>query len=43
MRGNGIEDRWGSTAVPATAIRKKGTSVRPWLVVDGTGDAQVVE
>jgi magnesium transporter len=41
MRGNGIEDRWGSTAVPA--IRKKGTSVRPWLVVDGTGDAQVVE
>lgn len=38
--GNGNDDRWG-TAGPA--IRKKGTSVRPWLVVDVTGDAQVVE
>ncbi|KAL5076214.1 hypothetical protein RYX36_015198 [Vicia faba] len=38
--GNGNDDRWG-TAGPA--IRKKGTSVRAWLVVDVTGDAQVVE
>ncbi|CAJ2651031.1 magnesium transporter MRS2-3 [Trifolium pratense] len=47
MRGNGIgieEQRWGSTAVPAPGIiRKKGTSVRPWLVVEGSGDAEVVE
>lgn len=38
--GNGNDDRLG-TAGPA--IRKKGTGVRPWLVVDVTGDAQVVE
>lgn len=38
--GNGNEDRWGTTG---TAIRKKGTGVRAWLVVDGTGEAQVVE
>lgn len=41
VNGNGNEERWGSTA--ATAIRKKGTGVRAWLVVDGTGEAQVVE
>lgn len=41
MRGN--DDRWGTAAAAVPAIRKKGTSVRQWLVVDGTGEAQVIE
>lgn len=49
MRGNvtgnanGSDDRWGTAAAAVPAIRKKGTSVRQWLVVDGTGEAQVIE
>jgi len=45
MRGNvtGNDDRWGTAAAAVPAIRKKGTSVRQWLVVDGTGEAQVIE
>ncbi|KAJ1381619.1 hypothetical protein SESBI_44968 [Sesbania bispinosa] len=41
MRGNGNDERW--TATGTGGIRKKGSGVRAWLVLDGTGETQVVE
>ncbi|KAH8498601.1 hypothetical protein H0E87_017506 [Populus deltoides] len=32
-----------SSTVPFPSTRKKGTGVRPWLLLDSTGQAQVVE
>ncbi|KAG9129791.1 hypothetical protein Leryth_016013 [Lithospermum erythrorhizon] len=33
----------GATPHPTAGIRKKGSGVRPWLLLDSTGQAQIVE